>query len=166
MFGVKTVLGLPVHVLVVHFAVVLVPIAAIALIIMVWRGEWRRSYSLPVAVLAVIGAVAAFLAAQSGGSLRRSLRETARAAGTRADFHGHPGYGNQAEVAAVLLAVAAIGIWAYERWGERLPLGRWANAGYAMSCVLGVLAIGTMVLAGHTGASLVWKDLGNFVAAK
>ncbi len=166
MFGVKSVLGLPVHVLIVHFAVVLVPVAAVALILMVWRAESRRSYSLPVAVLAVVGAVAAFLAAQSGGSLRRSLRATARAAGIRADFHGHPGYGNFAEVTAVLLAAAAVAIWAYERWGDRYPLGRWANAGYAVSCVVGLAAIGTMILAGHTGASLVWKDLGNFVTTK
>lgn len=168
MFGVRTVLGLPFHVLVVHFAVVLVPLAALGLIVTGWKAEWRRRYAFPVASLALVGGGAAFFAAQSGGPLRRSLRTTVLAAtGHRASFGAHPGYGNLAQVFAVLFAGAAIALWATERWGEQWRLRTWApKAFYAAGCGLGVIAIATMVLAGHSGAALVWKDLGNYVSTR
>jgi predicted membrane protein DUF2231 len=167
MFGIRTVLGLPVHVLLVHFAVVLVPLAALVLIGTCWRPRWRVTYSLPVAALAVGGAVAAFISAQSGGTLRRSIRETALTEGTRARFGSHPGYGNIAEVAAMFLALAAVAIWGTERWGARFQLKTWmAPVVYAASCGIALLAIVTMVLAGHSGSTLVWKDLGNYVTSR
>ena len=77
------------------------------------KAEWRPAYSLPVALLAVAGAAAAFISAQSGGALRRSLRTTAFESGHRASFGNHPGYGNYAEVTAGLLAIAAVAVWAH-----------------------------------------------------
>lgn len=169
MFGIRTVLGLPVHALIVHFAVVLVPLAALALIATGWRTHWRRTYSFPVAILALAGAVSAFLAAQSGGTLRRSLRQTALSAGTRAKFGNHPGSGNSAEVAAFLFALAAVALWAVQRSsGKSLPSPpKWLQpAVYAIGSGLGLIAIATMIVAGHSGATLVWRDLGNYVSPK
>jgi hypothetical protein len=31
---------------------------------------------------------------------------------------------------------------------------------------LGVVAIATIIIAGHSGAALVWKDVGNFVGTR
>jgi hypothetical protein len=84
----------------------------------------------------------------------------------------HPEQGDNAEVAAIVFAVAAAVLYGVDRWGQRLPalgplFARWlAPATYAATAALGVIALGTMIIAGHSGAALVWKDVGNFVSAK
>ena len=82
--------GLPAHPFVVHLAVVLVPLAAIATIAVGWNARWRHRYYLPIALVAIIGAVGAFLAQQTGGSLRRALRQAGKHVGN------HPQQGNVA----------------------------------------------------------------------
>jgi len=98
--GIDSVFGLPVHPLVVHVAVVLVPLAAFALIALGWKGEWRQRYALPIAVLALAGGAAAILAASSGETLVSSVRQ---AAGTRVGFGEHPEQGDAARLFAVPL---------------------------------------------------------------
>lgn len=158
-------LGLPTHALIIHFAVVLGPLAAVALIATGWRPQWRASFALPIALVAIAGAVAAFIATDSGEALRDSVRETARAAGTRADFGEHPEDGELARNVAALFALATIAIWGIQERLEKLP--PWAPmAAYGVSSLIGLVAIVTMVSAGHSGSALVWKDLGNFVTKR
>jgi uncharacterized membrane protein len=166
-FGIDTIYGLPLHPLVVHVAVVLVPLAALALIAVGWRPEWRRAYLLPIAVLALAGAGAAMLAAQTGEAIQGTVRDAARAVGQRASFGDHPQQGNAAEIAAMLFSLCAVAFWAIDQWGERYNLKAWTpKAAYAVSAVVGLFAVATIVVAGHSGAVLVWKDVGNFVSAK
>jgi uncharacterized membrane protein len=161
MLGLDSIDGIPLHPLVVHAAVVLVPLAALALIALGWKADWRRQYAFPIAVLALGGAAAAILAAATGSSLEASIRD---AAGTRVRFGEHPEQGDSARLFAVLFAMGATGLWVLEAWRERLKLQAWTStAAYAASSVIGVIAILTMVVAGHSGAALVWKDVGNFV---
>ncbi len=158
------VFGLPTHPLVVHMVVILVPLAAAALIATGWREQWRRTYLLPIALLAIAGAVAAFIATSTGEDLQHSIREAARAAGTRASFGDHPEEGDRARLAAIAFALCAAGFCAVVQWGQRLKLASWTVvASYALSSMVGVVAIATVVIAGHSGATLVWKDLGTFV---
>jgi hypothetical protein len=165
MFGVDSLLGLPLHVLIVHFAVVLVPLAALAFIVLGWRPIWRERYGLQLAVFAVVGAGSAFLAAQSGGSLKRTIRARALSVGTSANFGDHPGNGNRAEILAILLAVGAIGSWLIYSQGHRVSLPGWtSNAVYWATSLVGVVAILAVVIAGHSGSALVWKDIGNYVS--
>jgi hypothetical protein len=133
-----------------------------------WRGQWRRQYGLHIAGLAMVGAVAVLLAAQTGESLEHSVREAARATGTpRVSFGDHPEQGSTARIFAVLFAIGAAGLWVLETWRERLRLQTWtAPAAYAATSVLGLAAVVTIVIAGHSGAALVWKDVGNFVSKK
>lgn len=173
MLGIDTVFGLPVHVLIVHFAVVLVPLAAAALIVTCWKPEWRQRYVLAIALVALAGAAAAIVAAQSGETLQRTIERDAAASGQtftvgregESDLLGdHPEQGNTAEIVAFAFGAAATGLFGVEQWGERFHLLPWhTTAVYVGCCVLGVFALATMVVAGHSGATLVWKDLGNFV---
>ncbi|MGE3074562.1 MAG: DUF2231 domain-containing protein [Dehalococcoidia bacterium] len=164
----KTIAGLPAHALLVHAAVVLVPLAAIALAVLCWNAEWRKHYSLPVAILAVVGAGFALLAKQTGGPLETSVRQAASAAGAaRPRFGEHPEQGDTAFFFAMLLAMAAVGVWLIERYRERLKLPEWTPlAAYAAAIVPAVLALVTMIVAGHSGAQLVWKDVGSFAAGR
>jgi hypothetical protein len=167
MFGFNSLLGLPVHVLIVHLAVVLVPLAATAFIGLGWRPAWRARFSLPLAGFAVVAAGSAFLAAQTGGSLKATIRSRALAAGTRANLGDHPGSGNRAEIFAILLAAGAITSWLLYRQRDQLSLPTWiSNALYAGTSLVALVAILTMVIAGHSGAALVWKDLGNYVSPR
>jgi hypothetical protein len=163
----SSVLGLPIHALVVHFAVVLVPVSAFGSMVTGWRSQWRRSYALPVALLAVAGAAACLLATSSGEQLQDSLRQAARAAGTRASFGEHPEEGDTARLFAVVFACAACGLWAIEHWGARLRLQAWVPAAaYIATSGLAIVAVVTVAVAGHSGAALVWKDLGTFAGRR
>jgi len=179
MFGIDRIAGLPIHVLVVHFAVVLVPLAVIALIATGWNADWRKKYALPVALLAIAGAAAALVAGQSGEAIQHAIRQSAAASGQQVTRGGeseilgdHPEQGNNAEIASILFAFAAVAFFALEQWGDRIQvlgpeLMRWRPmAAYVAASGLGVIALVTMIVAGHSGATLVWKDLGNFVAPK
>ncbi|MCO5201933.1 MAG: hypothetical protein M9925_09570 [Chloroflexi bacterium] len=165
--GISNLAGLPAHPLLVHAAVVLVPLAAIALAVTCWRTSWRKAYSLPVALLAMAGAAAAFLAKESGEPLEDAVKRAAQSEGVRARFGDHPEQGDTAFVFAVLLAIAAIGVWAVDRYGSRFNLPKWAPmATYGVALVPAALALITMIVAGHSGAQLVWKDVGSFAAGR
>ena len=163
MFLLSEILDLPVHALVVHVAVIMVPIAAAALIATGWRKDWRRHYSLPIALFATVGAAASIVAAQSGAWLETAVRKNATAQGIHARFGEHPEQGDSAEFFAIFLAVTALAFWALDRWHDRLKLPSWVPmAGYVVALFPALLATVTMVIAGHSGAKLVWKDLGSF----
>lgn len=163
-----TILGLPAHPLLVHAAVILVPLAAMALAALGWKAEWRKHYSLPVALLAVAGAIFAFLAKQSGDPLESSVRRAATAAGAaRPRFGDHPEQGDTAFIFAILLGLAAVSVWAIERYQKRFGLPAWSPlVAYVVALVPAVLALVTMAIAGHSGAQLVWKDVGSFAAGR
>ncbi len=164
---ISSIAGLPAHALLVHAAVVLVPLAALALAATCWRASWRKVYSLPVAILALAGAVAAFLAKTSGEPIERAVKRAAEDEGVRARFGEHPEQGDAAFAFAVLLALAAIGVWAVDRYGTRSKLPKWAPlATYGVALIPAAIALVTMIVAGHSGAQLVWKDVGSFAAGR
>ena len=160
--GINNVFGLPAHPLLVHAAVVLVPLAALALIAVGWNDAWRRAYYLPIALLAAGGAIAAFLAKQSGEGLQESVRQAGKKVGE------HPEQGDTAFIFAGILAVACIALYVYHAFGERirermgwtdrfrLPINEHL-ALYVVSIPIAALAVYTMLVAGHSGATLVWK---------
>ena len=164
----ETIAGLPAHALLVHAAVILVPLAAIGLAVIGWKAEWRKHYSLPVALVAAAGAVFAFLAKQSGGPLEDSVRRAASAAGVaRPRFGEHPEQGDTAFFFAMLFGIAAVGVWGIDRYRERFGLPTWSPlAAYAVALIPAVLALVTMTVAGHSGATLVWKDVGSLAAGR
>lgn len=155
--------GLPAHPLLVHGAVVLVPLAALALIVTGWREAWRRAYYLPITLIAIGGAVAAFLAKQSGEPLEESIRRAGKHVGD------HPEQGDTAFVSAVILAGALVVLYAWQTWGdairERLNATRRFRLGsvsddvvlWVISLPAAAFALYAMIAAGHSGATLVWK---------
>jgi len=160
----SSIAGLPGHPLLVHAAVVLVPQAAVAHAVTGWRPAWRRSYAIPVALIGLAGAVFAWAAKASGEAIEDRVKDAAKAVGQRARFGDHPEQGDAAFFWAMLLGLALIGF-AVLAWLERKrELPRWAPLA-AWAAVLAVAAIATavMTVAGHSGAQLVWKDVGNFV---
>jgi hypothetical protein len=153
--------GLPAHPLIVHGAVVLVPLAAIAFIATGWREAWRKAYLLPITLIGLAGGIFAFLAKESGESLSESLRQAGKRVGE------HPEQGDTAFLFAMLLAMVFVAVYVGNRYGPqlreragislpRLPVS-YETATYVAAVPFAVLAVVTMVIAGHSGAQLVWK---------
>ncbi len=140
--------GLPVHPLVVHFAVVLLPLAALGLILLVIVPRWADRYGLLTLLVLVVGTGAAFVAKESGEALAAQVGEPAT----------HAAWGDQLPLLAVGLLVLAIAWYVLHR--------RSSSAGRprsAATTILGVLAslmalvvTGVTVLVGHSGAEAAW----------
>lgn len=144
-----TVAGLPVHPLVVHAAVILLPLSAVGLIVIVLVPRWRRTFGWLVLAGLAAGAVAAFIAKESGEALAARVGEPA----------DHAQLGDVLPLVAVLLLVAAAAWFTVDRRARSGPAGRsstLANVLGAGAAVLAVATIALTVLVGHSGAEAVW----------
>lgn len=171
MFMLSKLLGLPAHPLVVHAAVILVPLAVVALVATGWRKSWRDQYSLPIALIALAGGFFAFLADQSGEPLEHAVRNAAGAAGDgRPNFGEHPEQGEQAFLLAIGFAIAAVLFWLVNTYGPKKMGDDFPEYApiivYGIVAVVGLGALFAMVAAGHSGAQLVWKDVGSYAAGR
>jgi len=126
----------------------------------------RRRYYLPITVVALAGAVDAFFAQKTGGSLRRALREAGKRVGN------HSQEGNVAFCSTLLLAGACVVLYVYENYGEQVRARLGMNDRYRlpfdenlaldlMALPIALLALAMMILAGHSGATLAWKTAGS-----
>lgn len=141
--------GLPLHPLVVHFAVVLLPLAALALVLEALVPALRRRYA-GVTVLALAGGTAAaFLAKESGEALARQEGLPAQ----------HALVGNVLPLLALVLLGAAVVWYGVQRRAGATRAER-TSATLVTGLVAAVLALavtGLSVVVGHTGATAVWK---------
>jgi uncharacterized membrane protein len=136
-----TISGLPVHPLVVHFAVVLLPLATTALILSIYIPKFRNRYAFAATLGVLIGTGAALVAKQSGEALAARLGNPQE----------HSNYGNILAWASVVFLALAIYWYRYIRQSNQVKL-----AGHATS-LAGVLILGLTFLTGHTGAQAVWQ---------
>jgi uncharacterized membrane protein len=135
--------GLPVHALVVHFAVVILPLAATGLIALIYIPKIKNQYAFLTTAAIVLGSGAAFVAKQSGEALAEKIGNPVK----------HADYGSLLTYAAFLLTVLTL-IWYRSSKGRRsrvvTPLGH--------TTVLAAIAVlGLTFLTGHTGAQAVWE---------
>ena len=180
----SSIAGLPLHPLVVHLAVVVLPASAIALIVIIAVPRWRRPYSWLAVAAALLGTVGTFVAKESGEALADQV-------GLPAD---HAEWGDRLFVAAVVFAVVTV-VWfaldlltrrahpsdagsaAYDAGPE--PRSRAATATATATAtrtsstatrtsstltrvagagvvVLSLVVLGLTVVVGHSGATAVW----------
>ena len=149
----KTLFGLPAHPLVVHGAVVLVPLAALVTVLVVLVPRWRPTLAV-VAGLAVAAFVVVWLATGSGDALEHQVDKTEL-------VHEHAEMGEQLLPIVGIAGAATIGVAVIERLRRR---GRSVATGVVV--VLSVLAVGGAVVetvqvvrTGHAGARATWDDL-------
>lgn len=145
-----TVAGLPVHVLVVHAAVVLVPLAAVGTVMIAARPKLLRLFGVATVVAAGVGAGASIIAKYSGQEL----------AGRVGWPNPHSDYGNLFPFAAVTFFVAVTVFWLIARG---VPLNR--NRPLSVKIFGGVLIIAAIavtfftVITGHTGSEATWSKV-------
>jgi hypothetical protein len=145
--------GLPLHALVVHGAVVLTPLAALAAVVYAVPGKWRDWLRWPVLVGAVIAVGAVWTAYLSGEDLVDGnpygppLAELLETHESRADIF------RWATSGFAVAAVAAAGL--HRREGPvRIVLG-------AVLAGLAILTIVYAILTGDAGAQIAWYGVGD-----
>lgn len=143
-----TITGLPVHPLVVHAVIVLVPLTALGAIAVAAKARWNRRYGWLVLVGAVVATGSSIVAKESGEALASRVglpEDHAQIAQLMPLFSG-----------LMLITVAAL--WWYDRGGDdRRTTIRTVLA--VLTVVTALLALFWAVRAGHSGATAVWKPI-------
>lgn len=143
--------GLPLHPLTVHVPVVLLPLGALAVLLMLAVPRWRAQLAWP--VVAVLGIAAV-------GSLAAKLSGEALAARVGAPEQ-HQELGNWLVAMAWILFASTLGWWLWQRKRRRQRRATGVT-GVIAGIVLATLAAASLivtVLTGHTGATSVWGGL-------
>jgi hypothetical protein len=152
---IESLFGLPAHPLVVHAAVVLLPMAAIGGVLVAAVARWRRPYAALVLVVALGATAAVWLAQQSGESLEERVDESEL-------VEEHAELAEQLLPWAAAVAVAAAAVVAVDRLKGQRPLLASTKATallVAVTLVTGVGATWTVAEVGHSGAKATWDDL-------
>ncbi len=142
-----TIAGLPLHPLVVHAAVVLVPLTSIGAVLMALWPRFSRRFGVLVVIVAGAALVSTVVAKQSGEALARQVGVTEQ----------HMELGGRMPLVAAALAVLTVVFWLFDRGipgNRRRPW--WL---VVLAVILVVVALGAIyltILTGHSGAEAVW----------
>jgi cell division protein FtsW (lipid II flippase) len=141
-----TIFGLPTHVLVVHAAVVLLPLAALGAIVMSISQRFSIRFGPIVVAVAAVGTVSAFMSRISGEEFAERV--------------GNPE--EHAEAGAILPFIAAgffialLLLWLLDRRGARDLLTQIVAV---VVIVAALITIGWTIRTGHSGAEASWKAI-------
>ena len=160
--------GIPAHPLLVHIPAVLLPLAALGVVIMVIRPAWHQRYRWAVLAIGFAGTLGAIFAADAGESLDEQITAKEGAAAA-AGWENHSQAGDTARLFAVIffvvLALFVLVPWLIERraaQGKPQAMPKWAGPVLAALVLAGsVGTVVTVVLAGHSGAKAVWCETHN-----
>jgi len=138
-----TISGLPVHALIVHFAVVLLPLATASVIASIYSPKYRQKYLRASVIGTFLGTGAAFVAKESGEALAEKLGNPVT----------HSNLGSALAATSALFFVATL-YWSWSKANRsRSGFDFIGNA----TALVGVVVLALTVLTGHTGAKAVWE---------
>lgn len=152
--------GLPAHPLVVHLAVVLVPLAALGTVVIAFWGAARQRIGWIVVALAFVAFVGCFLAKESGEALQDSVKHT-----EAVDSHVEMADGGT--VAGFAVFVGAAGVMVVDRILRQrtardrsvLPLqGQAPLIVGVLAVLLAVFGSVRIIQIGHSGAKATWEN--------
>ena len=142
----------PAHPLLVHIPIVLLPLLAIAAIVMAAKPAWRSRLTWPLFAATLITAAVTVWVTQAGEQLEEALQP---ALGSKADRHAE--LGDQTALLATIFYVGAACMVAMNRWFKRLTRSAVALAwGVAL---LGVVTAVWVIRTGHEGARITWDGI-------
>jgi hypothetical protein len=161
-----TIDGIPLHPLVVHAVVVLLPLAALGALVIAVRRSWRRSLGVPVLLLAVAGVAAVPVATDTGTQLRTALG----GGNPLLDVHAYrAGFLLPFALGFLVLLGAAV---LTERASNGASSGshtapvatatrsRLAAGLAVLAALAGLVVAGLVVWIGHAGSVVVWQGIG------
>lgn len=141
------IMGLPVHPLVVHAAVVLVPLVAFSALAMSYWPSFSRKYGKPVLILAVIAQISLFIAKSSGEPFEERLGK---------NVQKHVELGEIAPFTFIPLLVLLFVRWRMDRSGANVGSARVRRLVSVLLAASAILALVYIYLTGHSGAESVW----------
>jgi hypothetical protein len=158
--------GVPAHPLLVHVPAVLLPLAALGVVVMLIRPAWHARYRWAVLAIGFVGAVGAILAASAGESFEHQIEAT-EGRGAAAGWQDHAAAGETARLFAMLffivLAAFVLVPWFLERRAKDASIAtvpKWVSVALTVLVLAGSAAtVTTVVLAGHSGAKAAWCDV-------
>lgn len=154
----REVMGLPAHVLLVHAAVVFVPLLALVATAYAVLPRFRGRLDWAAGLLALAAPVAALLAKLSGEELRDVLIAKNYPDEIIQQVNDHQAYGNQALASSIALGVVTLVLLVLTRPGRSVP--RWLGLVLgAVIVVLAVVNVWFVYLTGDSGAQAVWEGV-------
>jgi len=149
-----TVFGLPVHVLVAHAVVVLVPLAAVGIVVIAVVPRWRAPYGWPVLALATAGLAAAPVATRSGNRLQARI-------GDSPDIAAHEALGDLVPWLVLAMWVVAVALVVLDRSRTRSAAGdaRLLTVLAVLAVLTSLTATAQVIRAGHSGSDAVWGPI-------
>jgi hypothetical protein len=165
--------GLPLHVLVVHAVVVLLPLSAVGAVVVAAWPRARRRWGWPVVIAAAVAVVAIPVATQSGEGLEHNLPRT-----DAIEVHTHLGDELLPYAAGMLVALLALMLVHLQRRRQEVRSARPGGPGAmvgpqlaagparvltiglaAVTVVLAVVSVVQVVRIGDSGARAAWGSV-------
>jgi len=146
--GFDTIGGLPVHALVVHASVVLLPLTGLGAVLISLKPAWARRFGIIVVLVGLVALVSTVVAKESGETLaaRVGLPEP------------HAELGDRLPLFAAVLFVLVTILWLIDRGipgNRRRPV--WVMGLAALVVVVSIITIWWTFRVGDSGARAVWE---------
>ena len=146
-----TITGLPVHILVVHAVLALVPLGALGVIALALVPRWRTRYGPLVLATTTVGLVMVPVATESGERLQGRID----AGGVvRDQIEEHVLWGDRVLWPTLALWVLSLALVLMARRGVR---GRVVTVVAVLAVLAAAAATGAVTFAGHLGSTAVWS---------
>lgn len=142
-----TLAGLPLHPLLVHSAVVLVPLVAIGALVMSYLPSFSRRHGKLILILAVVAQVSVFLAKMSGEAFSEILNK---------NVEKHAELGEIAPLATLPMVVLIYLRWRMDRAGSSIGNAAVRRLTSVALVIASLVSLVVIFLVGHSGASSVW----------
>ncbi|WP_433298314.1 DUF2231 domain-containing protein [Actinoplanes sp. CA-030573] len=147
--------GLPVHALVLHAAVVFVPLLALGAIVYALVGRWRPKIGWAVLLLGIIAPVCTFVAKESGEKLYDRLIGQGLKGKGKEILDDHMHFGTMTFWFTLVLGLVSIALVLLTRRPDASPkIVQWVLAGAAV--VLALISGYYVYRTGDSGATAVW----------
>jgi hypothetical protein len=146
-----TILGLPVHALVMHVVVVLVPLAAAGVVAIAAVPHWRERFGVVVLAIATAGLAAVPVATRSGGKLEDRLGASGVVA---RQINHHQEWGQRVIWPTLAMWLLAVMLVLMDRQGRQ---GTAVKVVAALAAVAAVAAATAVTITGHLGSTAVWS---------
>ena len=146
-----TVFGLPVHALVLHVVVILVPLAAAGVVCIAAVPRWRARFGVLVVAIATAGLAAVPVATRSGGKLEDRLGASGVVA---KQINHHQLWGQRVIWPTLAMWLLAIVLVLMDRQRRR---GTAVTVVAVLAALAAVSAATVVAIAGHLGSTAVWS---------
>jgi len=146
-----TIFGLPVHALVMHVVVVLVPLAAAGVVAIAVVPRWRERFGVLVLAIATAGLAAVPVATRSGSKLEDRLGASGVVA---RQINHHQEWGQRVIWPTLAMWVLAVVLVLMDRRGRQ---GTALKVVAVLAALAAIAAATAVTITGHLGSTAVWS---------